>query len=162
LLGTFIEGEARHVGTILAGLARETQFSGSQLSKYGAVLAGGETTVTVMGNGKGGRNQELVLSACLRLRGIDGVALVSVGTDGVDGLSDYAGAIVDGYTLNRAAEKGLNPLASLANNDSSSFFSALGDAILTGPTGTNVNDIMILVNMSAERASEEGRVAVKK
>jgi glycerate-2-kinase len=160
-LGTFIEGEARHVGTVLAGLARETQFSGSHLSKYGAVLAGGETTVTVMGKGKGGRNQELALSASLRIRGIDGVALVSVGTDGVDGLSDYAGAIVDGYTLSRAAKKGLNPLTSLASNDSSSFFSALGDAILTGPTGTNVNDIMILVNMNVERASREGREAVK-
>jgi glycerate-2-kinase len=79
----------------------------------------------------------------------------------VDGLSDYAGAIVDGYTLSRAAKKGLNPLTSLASNDSSSFFSALGDAILTGPTGTNVNDIMILVNMNVERASREGREAVK-
>lgn len=150
VLGSFIEGEARHVGTVFAGLAREMHVEGTHLSEYDAIIAGGETTVTVTGKGRGGRNQELVLSASLRLRGLDGIALASVGTDGVDGLSDYAGAIVDGSTVGRANENGLNPLTYLANNDSHNFFSALGDGILTGPTGTNVNDIMILVKVEAK------------
>jgi len=151
ILSSFIEGEARHVGTMFAGLAREMQVHGTQLSGYDAIIAGGETTVTVTGKGRGGRNQELVLSASRRLRGTDGIALASVGTDGVDGLSDYAGAVVDGSTLDRGNEKKLNPLTYLANNDSHNFFAALGDGILTGPTGTNVNDIMILVNMGAKK-----------
>jgi glycerate-2-kinase len=145
ILSSFIEGEARHVGTVFAGLARETLVEEAQLSKYDAIIAGGETTVTVTGKGRGGRNQELVLSASLRLRGMDGIALASVGTDGIDGLSEYAGAVVDGFTASRANERGLNPLTYLANNDSHNFFSVLGDGILTGPTGTNVNDIVILV-----------------
>lgn len=146
VLSSFIEGEAHHVGTIFAGLAREMQFPATQLSNFDAIIAGGETTVTVAGHGRGGRNQELVLGASLRLSGLDGIALVSVGTDGVDGLSDYAGAIVDGSTVNRANQKKLNPLKYLTNNDSHGFFLALSDGIMTGPTGTNVNDIMILVN----------------
>jgi glycerate 2-kinase len=146
ILSSFVEGEARHVGTVFAGLAREMQFEGTQLSKYNTIIAGGETTVTVTGKGHGGRNQELALNASVRLRGMDSIALASVGTDGIDGLSDHAGAIVDGYTVKRSNQKKLNPLAYLANNDSGRFFSTLGDGILTGPTGTNVNDIMILVN----------------
>jgi len=161
VLGSFIEGEARHVGTVLAGLAREMQFEGTQLSKYTVIIIGGETTVTVTGKGRGGRNQELVLNACLRLRGMDGVALASVGTDGVDGLSDYAGAIVDGYTAKRAGDKNLNPLTYLANNDSANFFSALDDEILTGPTGTNVNDIMILVNIGSKKRNCEMSIQIQ-
>ncbi|MEM3041262.1 MAG: glycerate kinase [Nitrososphaerota archaeon] len=147
ILSSFLEGEARHVGTVFAGLAREMQTSGSHISKYDVILAGGETTVTVTGKGRGGRNQELVLSASVRLKGLDGIALASVGTDGVDGLSNAAGAIVDGYTINRAYELKINPFTYLANNDSNTFFSMLGDEIITGPTGTNVNDILIMVNL---------------
>ncbi len=145
VLSSFIEGEAHHVGTVFAGLAREMQFNAAQLSNFDAILAGGETTVTVAGHGRGGRNQELALGASLRISGLDGIALVSIGTDGVDGLSDYAGAIVDGSTVNRANKKKLNPLTYLTNNDSHRFFLALSDGIMTGPTGTNVNDLMFLV-----------------
>jgi glycerate-2-kinase len=149
VLSSFIEGEARHVGTVFAGLAREMLAEASYLSKYNVLIAGGETTVTVTGRGRGGRNQELALSASLRLRNMDGVALVSVGTDGIDGLSDAAGAVVDGHTVERAGELGMNPLMYLANNDSNSFFSVLGDEVLTGPTGTNVNDVILIVNVKS-------------
>ncbi|MCJ7635804.1 glycerate kinase [Candidatus Bathyarchaeota archaeon] len=151
VLSSFIEGEAHHVGTVFAGLAREMQFPATQLSNFDAIIAGGETTVTVAGHGRGGRNQELALGASLRLSGLNGIALVSVGTDGVDGLSDYAGAIVDGSTANRANQKKLNPLTYLTNNDSYGFFSALNDGIMTGPTGTNVNDIMFLVSIKVRK-----------
>jgi len=147
ILSSFIEGEARQVGTVFAGLAKEMQVEGSPISRYEVLLAGGETTVTVIGKGRGGRNQELALSTCVRLQGMDHLALVSIGTDGIDGLSDAAGAVVDGFTASRAAELRMNPLTYLANNDSSSFFSALGDCVFTGPTGTNVNDIIVLVNL---------------
>ena len=150
ILCSFIEGEARQVGTIFAGLAREMQVEGCQVSNHEVLLAGGETTVTVTGNGRGGRNQELALSASLRLRDLDGVALASVGTDGIDGLSDAAGAIVDGSTIGRALELKMNPFVYLANNDSHSFFSVLNDGIITGPTGTNVNDIMIIANLKGK------------
>ena len=151
VLCSFIEGEARQVGTVFAGLAREMQVQGCHVSEHQALLAGGETTVTVMGKGRGGRNQELALSAALRLRDLEGIALASVGTDGIDGLSSAAGAIVDGFTVERALKLKMNPFTYLANNDSHSFFSALGDGIITGPTGTNVNDIMIIVNLKGDR-----------
>jgi glycerate-2-kinase len=151
VLSSFIEGEARHVGIAFAGLAKEMQFPATQLSNFDTIIAGGEPTVTVTGHGRGGRNQELVLGASLKLSGLDGIALVSVGTDGVDGLSDYAGAIVDGSTVNRANQKKLDPLTHLANNDSQKFFLALSDGIMTGPTGTNASDIMFLVNMKVKK-----------
>jgi len=109
------------------------------------VIAGGETTVTVTGCGKGGRNQELVLSASLKIEGLRGVAIASVGTDGVDGPTDAAGAMADGQTIMRARDKRLDPKEFLMNNDSYHFFSKLGDLIFTGPTGTNVNDLTVLV-----------------
>ena len=148
ILSSFVEGEARHVGTTLAGLAREMKCSGTDLSKYNVVIAGGETTVTIAGHGRGGRNQELALSASLKIDGVDGVVLASIGSDGIDGLSNNAGAIVDGYTVKRSAEEKMNPLLYLANNDSDRFFSSLHDGIVTGLTGTNVNDIMLLVNVA--------------
>jgi glycerate-2-kinase len=108
-------------------------------------VAGGETTVTVTGEGTGGRNQELVLAATPKLAGSNGVVLASLSTDGVDGPTDAAGAIADGDTLAKAARMGLVPEDFLSANDSYNFFSKLGDLILTGPTGTNVNDITVLV-----------------
>jgi glycerate-2-kinase len=147
VLSAFMEGEARHVGTVFSSFARETGVSEGFLHKPTVLLAGGETTVTVRGHGKGGRNQELVLSASLRINDLEGVVIASIGTDGVDGPTDAAGALVDGTTLKRARESGMNPLDYLDNNDSYSFFMNLNDLIMTGPTGTNMNDLMILVSI---------------
>lgn len=145
LLTSTLKGEARCVGAILASIAHEVSSSDNPVQKPAGIVAGGETTVTVTGKGIGGRNQELALAAALRLDGMDGVALASASTDGVDGPTDAAGAIVDGKTLVRARKMGLTPEGHLADNDSYSFFLQLGDLILTGPTGTNVNDVSTIV-----------------
>ncbi|HID90896.1 TPA: glycerate kinase, partial [Candidatus Bathyarchaeota archaeon] len=145
LLSSLIEGEARHIGTAYSGIVREILTSGNPVRRPAVVVAGGETTVTVKGRGKGGRNQELVLSASLGIEGLRGVAIASIGTDGVDGPTDAAGAIADGQTAVRARKRGLDARSFLADNDSYGFFTRLGDLILTGPTGTNVNDITVMV-----------------
>ncbi len=147
ILSSYIQGEARHVGTVLASIAREINLANKPIPKPSVVLAGGETTVTVTGTGQGGRNGEVALSASLALEDLEGVVIASLGTDGIDGLSDAAGAIVDASTLARARSQNLNPLQFLYNNDSHNFFKQLGDLIYTGPTGTNVNDVMIIVNL---------------
>lgn len=110
-----------------------------------AVIFGGETTVTVSGDGLGGRNQELALAAALEIEGQERVVVASFATDGVDGPTDAAGAIATDQTVARAREQGLDPRAYLANNDSHTFFAALGDLITTGPTGTNVNDLAFVL-----------------
>ncbi|MDW8035529.1 MAG: glycerate kinase [Candidatus Korarchaeum sp.] len=145
LLGSRVQGEARHIGKMLAGLAASIKNEGVPISPPAAILMGGETTVTVTGKGVGGRNQELVLGAVRHVAGLDGVAIASMGTDGIDGLSDAAGAICDGHTLERALKEGLKPEDYLRNNDSYTFFSWLGDTIMTGPTLTNVMDVMGVV-----------------
>jgi glycerate-2-kinase len=145
LLTSTLEGEARYVGTVLASIANEVRVSGNPVQAPAGIVAGGETTVTVTGKGKGGRNQEIALSSALKLRGVHGVVVASLTTDGVDGPTDAAGAIVDGRTLERALKKGLDPLRYLADNDSYRFFFELGDLVFTGPTGTNVNDISVMV-----------------
>ncbi|MEM3458092.1 MAG: glycerate kinase [Candidatus Bathyarchaeia archaeon] len=145
LLTATLEGEARHVGTMLASIAREVNASGNPIPKPAVIIAGGETTVTVTGKGKGGRNQEIALAASLKLKETDGVVVASLSTDGIDGPTDAAGAIVDGKTLTKAAALSLAPEKFLAENDSYHFFSKLGDLIFTGPTGTNVNDISLIV-----------------
>ncbi len=145
LLTSTLEGEARHVGVMLASIAREVFMSGNPVQKPAGIIAGGETTVTVTGKGLGGRNQEISLTAALKVGGLDGVVVASLSTDGVDGPTDAAGAIVDGKTMSRAAEMDLNPEEFLAENDSYNFFSKLGDLIFTGPTGTNVNDVSVIV-----------------
>lgn len=145
LLTAALEGEARQVGIVLASIAKEVSVSGNPVSKPAGIIAGGETTVIVTGKGKGGRNQEIALAAATKLRGLDGTVIVSLSTDGIDGPTHVAGAIVDGKTLARAAEVGLSPEKFLADNDSYHFFSKLGDLIFTGPTGTNVNDISVIV-----------------
>jgi len=145
LLTATLEGEARHVGIMLASIAREVFFSGNPVPKPAGIIVGGETTVTVTGKGLGGRNQELALAAALKLKEMDGVVLASLSTDGVDGPTDAAGAIVEGRTLMRAAKVGLTPEEFLAENNSYNFFSKLGDLIFTGSTGTNVNDISVIV-----------------
>jgi len=145
LLSSMIEGEARHVGIAYAGIIKEILYSNNPIPKPAVVIAGGETTVTVTGHGRGGRNQELVLSSSLKIEGLRGIAIASIGTDGIDGPTDAAGAIADGETTKRAHDKGLDAREFLANNDSYGFFSKLDDLIFTGPTGTNVDDITAMV-----------------
>ncbi|MDI6846574.1 MAG: glycerate kinase [Candidatus Bathyarchaeia archaeon] len=145
LLTSTMEGEARHVGVMLASIAREVFMSGNPVPKPAGIVAGGETTVTVTGKGLGGRNQEIALAASLKLSSMNGVVVASLSTDGVDGPTDAAGAIIDGKTLTRAVKMKLNPEEFLAENDSYNFFSKLGDLIFTRPTGTNVNDVSVIV-----------------
>jgi len=145
LLTSTLEGEAKNVGTILASIANEILNFENPLKKPAGVIVGGETTVTVMGKGKGGRNQELALAAAIKLKVINGISIASMSTAGIDGPTDAAGAIIDGHTLKRAEEKGLNPEIFLSNNNSNEFFSNLGDLIFTGPTSTNVNDISLII-----------------
>jgi len=145
LLTSTLEGEARHAGVMLASIAGEVALSGNPIPKPAGIIAGGETTVTVTGKGLGGRNQEIALAAALKVAGMDGVVVASLSTDGVDGPTNAAGAVVDGKTMARAAEMDLNPEEFLAENDSYNFFSKLGDLIFTGPTGTNVNDVSVIV-----------------
>ena len=144
ILSTYVEGEAREAGRVLAGVVREVNASGHPLKRPCCIVAGGETTVTIRGNGRGGRNQELALSAAFALQGVPSVLLASIGTDGSDGPTDAAGAWVDGSTLERARGLGLDAAGALAANDSYRFFDGLGDLIRTGPTNTNVNDLYLL------------------
>jgi glycerate-2-kinase len=140
VLGDSIEGEAREVGVVLAGIARQVLRHGQPVSAPCVLLSGGETTVTVRGKGRGGRNVELLLALALALRGTARVHALSADTDGVDGVEDVAGAIVTPDTLERAAALGVEAAAALADNDGHGFFEALGDQVITGPTLTNVND----------------------
>ena len=145
LLTAYLEGEAREAGRLLSSMIKEVEFFGGLLSKPAAVVLGGETTVRVSGVGRGGPNQELALCACMTIQELDGVAVGSVGTDGIDGPTDAAGALVDGATVSRARRFGLDPSHFLRKNDSYSFFSRLGDLVFTGSTGTNVNDLSFAV-----------------
>ncbi|MCW3135440.1 MAG: glycerate kinase [Canidatus Methanoxibalbensis ujae] len=145
LLTTHLEGESREVARVFVAIARDIRRYGIPIETPAAVIAGGETTVTVTGDGKGGRNQEFVLSAAVRMDGMSKTVIASIGTDGIDGMSEAAGAIADGFTVKRAKELGIDPEKFLQKNDSNSFFTALNDALLTGRTGTNVNDIMIML-----------------
>lgn len=144
-LTSTLEGEARCVGIIIAAVCREIFDSGNPLCRPAGIVFGGETTVKVEGSGLGGRNQELTLSAALKLNGLEACAIASLSTDGVDGPTDAAGAIADGYTLKRAGQARLDAEKFLADNDSYSFFSRLDDLIFTGQTGTNVNDVAVVV-----------------
>jgi hydroxypyruvate reductase len=144
LLSTFIEGEAREVARVAAALAKEISAHDRPVTRPACLVWGGETTVTVRGEGQGGRNQELALAAALALEGVPGVLLMALGTDGTDGPTDAAGAVVSGDTVVDARALGLDPLASLRDNDSYPFFDTLDDLIRTGPTGTNVNDLLFL------------------
>jgi glycerate 2-kinase len=143
LLPNMLKGEARIVGEALAKLACDFSVFGKPL----CIVAGGETTVTVTGTGLGGRNQELALSAALNLKDSAECAVASFSTDGVDGPTDAAGAIVDNHTLKRADQLNLDPKKYLADNGSHSFFLKLGDLICTGATRTNVNDICVIVKL---------------
>jgi hydroxypyruvate reductase len=144
VLTTQLTGEARAAGGVLAAIAREVVASGAPVTPPACVVAGGETTVTVRGDGSGGRNQELALGAVEGLAGLPAI-LGSIGTDGVDGPTDAAGALAFGDTLERAQDLGVDPRKALERNDSHGFFEALGDLVVTGPTGTNVMDLQILL-----------------
>ena len=146
-LTSFMEGEARHIGTFFGTIGKELVVTNYPISSPAAVIAGGETTVTVTGKGIGGRNQEIALSAALKISGADGVVIASASTDGIDGPTDAAGAIADGKTVQRSRKLGIDPSDVLRDNDSYTFFSKLKDLIITGPTGTNINDISILIKV---------------
>jgi len=145
VLSTQIEGEAREVARVYAALAKEVLSSGNPISSPACLIGGGETTVTVKGAGKGGRNQELVLAAAVQIDGLRDVVILSGGTDGTDGPTDAAGAVADGQTVRRAKQMGLSASDCLRENDSYQFFRSLGDLLMTGPTGTNVMDIQIVL-----------------
>ena len=147
LLSTFVEGEARQVARVAAALAKELVGYDRPVRRPACLVWGGETTVTVCGRGQGGRNQELALAAALAMEGLPNILLVALGTDGTDGPTDAAGAVATGETVARARSLGLDPVAHLENNDAYPFFDALDDLIRTGPTGTNVNDLLFLFAM---------------
>lgn len=145
MLSSMIEGETRHVARVHAAIAREIRLSGNPLAPPACVLTGGETTVTISGSGKGGRNQEFALAAALDLHRVPDVVVLSAGTDGSDGPTDAAGAFADTLTVQRAAEQFLDAGSYLDNNDAYHFFQELGDLFITGPTNTNVMDIRIVL-----------------
>ena len=140
ILGDAIEGEARDVGKVLGGIALQASARGQPFAKPCVLLSGGETTVTVRGQGRGGRNVEFLLSLALSLDSRDGVFALAGDTDGVDGQDEIAGAVLSPDTLARAHALGLRPRERLDDNDAHAFFETLGDSVVTGPTRTNVND----------------------
>jgi hydroxypyruvate reductase len=145
VLSTFLQGEAREVARVHAAIVKEIRAMGRPIRPPACLISGGETTVTIRGSGLGGRNQEFALAAALDIAGLSDVILLSGGTDGSDGPTDAAGAVADGSTVARAESAGLNATRYLARNDSYHLFEPLGDLIKTGPTGTNVADIQIVL-----------------
>ncbi|ESH86594.1 hydroxypyruvate reductase [Cupriavidus sp. HPC(L)] len=145
ILSDCIEGEAREVALVHAALARQVSQRGQPWRKPCVLLSGGETTVTVRGNGRGGRNAEFLLSLAVALDGLPGVHAIAADTDGIDGSEDNAGALLSPDTLERAAARGVSARACLADNDGHGFFAALDDLIVTGPTRTNVNDFRAML-----------------
>lgn len=138
-LSSCVEGEARHIGIFLSSLIQERK----DVKESIAFICGGETVVTVKGKGKGGRNQELALASIFKIKGVKGGIVAAMGTDGIDGMSDAAGAIATWNTYDKAVKLEMNPVEYLENNDSGTFFEKLKDAIITGPTGTNLNDVYL-------------------
>jgi len=145
ILSDSIEGEARDVGKAMAGIVRQVALRHQPFAAPCVLLSGGETTVTVRGQGRGGRNVEFLLSLGVALDGLKNVWAIAGDTDGVDGTEEIAGAILTPTTLERAWAKGIRPKAALANNDGHSVFGALGDQVVTGPTLTNVNDFRAVI-----------------
>lgn len=145
ILSSFIEGETREIARMHAALALEVRASGHPAKPPVCLITGGETTVTLRGKGKGGRNQEFALAAALDIAGLRDVVVLSAGTDGTDGPTDAAGALADGETVARAVGLGLKPRAALDGNDAYPFFERLGDLVMTGPTRTNVMDVRLVL-----------------
>jgi glycerate 2-kinase len=147
ILSDSIEGEAREVGKVLAALARQVALRKEPFAPPCVLLSGGETTVTVRGDGRGGRNVEFLLALAIALQGRRGICALAGDTDGVDGVEEVAGAIVAPDTLARGFERGRNAADDLDRNDAHAFFGALGDSVITGPTRTNVNDFRAILIM---------------
>jgi glycerate 2-kinase len=145
ILSSLVEGETREVAKVHGAILKEILRSGRPLAPPACIISGGETTVTIQGEGKGGRNQEFVLACGMEIAGWGGAAVFSAGTDGTDGPTDAAGAFADWQMVERAQDIGLDPGAALRENDAYPFFERLGDLIITGPTNTNVMDIRILI-----------------
>jgi hydroxypyruvate reductase len=150
ILGDSLEGEAREVAQVMAGIARQVARFGQPAAAPCVLLSGGETTVTLRGRGRGGRNAEFLLALTVALEGAPGIHAIACDTDGIDGSEDNAGALCGPDSLKRAAAAGLDAKAMLADNDGYGFFSGLGDLVMTGPTLTNVNDFRaVLVTAGA-------------
>ena len=145
ILSSSIVGETREVARFHAAIAKEVMTSGNPIPKPACIISGGETTVTIRGRGRGGRNQEFALAGALEIQGLETVVLLSGGTDGTDGPTDAAGAVADHTTVKRALAMGLHPKTHLEENDAYPFFEKLGDLLITGPTQTNVMDVRILL-----------------
>ena len=145
ILSSSIEGETREAARFHTAVAKEVISSENPIPRPACILSGGETTVTIKGNGLGGRNQEFVLAGALEISGIEKVVILSGGTDGSDGPTDATGALADHTTVQRAKNMGMNPKVYLENNDAYSFFQKLGDLLITGPTHTNVMDVRVLL-----------------
>jgi hydroxypyruvate reductase len=145
ILGDSLEGESRDVAKVHAGLSRQVVSRGQPFKAPCVLLSGGETTVTVRGKGRGGRNVEFLLSLAVALDGLPGVYALAGDTDGVDGAEEIAGAIITPDTLKRSWGKGMSPRTCLDNNDAHRFFQTLGDSVVTGPTLTNVNDFRAIL-----------------
>ncbi len=145
VLSSMLEGETKDTAAIHMAIAHEVAMHDEPAAKPACILSGGETTVTIKGEGKGGRNQEFALAAALKMGKIQNTVVLSAGTDGTDGPTDAAGAISDSTSLERAQALGLDPQAFLNDNDSYNFFNSLGDLYKTGPTNTNVMDLRIIL-----------------
>jgi len=145
LLSSCMEGEAKVVAGVHSAIAKEIIATDNPVARPACVLSGGETTVTLHGTGVGGRNQELALAAAAGIEGAEGVVVLSGGTDGTDGPTDAAGAIVDGATLQRGRDQGLDAADFLRRNDSHTFLRATSDLLVTGPTFTNVMDLHVVL-----------------
>ena len=145
ILGDAIEGEAREVGIVMAGIAMQARRFGQPIKPPCAIISGGETTVTVKGNGVGGRNVEFLLSLAIKLNGAQGIHALAGDTDGVDGAREVAGAYITPETLAFARSLSIDPWTSLSNNDAHNFFAATQSQIITGPTLTNVNDFRVIL-----------------
>jgi glycerate 2-kinase len=145
ILSSSIEGETRDVAKVHTAIAKEIGKTGNPLGKPACIISGGETTVTIRGDGLGGRNTEFCLASAIEIEGLEGVTVLSGGTDGTDGPTDAAGAIVNGKTVTGARLLGLDPFQYLKNNDSYHFFEATDDLLKTGPTMTNVMDLRIIL-----------------
>ena len=147
ILTSSVTGEARHLGSFIGSMAREIALFDEPFRRPSALIVGGETTVTVTGSGRGGRNQECTMACAEKIQGLKGIAMASIGSDGIDGPTDAAGAIADGMTTSRSEELTLKFDELLARNDSYRFFKPLNDLVMTGRTSTNVNDIALMVSL---------------
>lgn len=145
IVTTSLQGEARKAGMLIGALAKSVACNMDIGNKPICLIFGGETTVKVLGSGLGGRNQELALAFAVEIEGFDRIELMTLATDGVDGPTPAAGAFVNGYTAQKGRDLGIDPWAALEENNSYTFFRALGDVLITGPTGTNVSDLVICI-----------------